>query len=199
MSEGNEVARQFHEAARTTMRSVGIGGAVITNRAGTVVDVALLDIADEPAISALRWGLVAAHYAGNHRQGLLHRHLMQPPPGTEVDHINGDVLDNRRSNLRVVSGTINSQNLRPRSGGTSAFRGVAWHKAARKWRAYGRLNGRHVHLGLYLDEMEAEQEARQFRAIHDALADELDDRLSDFAEQLIADPRYKPIDPTVRG
>jgi hypothetical protein len=42
----------------------------------------------------------------------LHRVIADPPKGLEVDHINGNRLDNRRKNLRVVSHAINSWNTK---------------------------------------------------------------------------------------
>ncbi|MGZ6360767.1 MAG: HNH endonuclease signature motif containing protein [Ktedonobacterales bacterium] len=59
----------------------------------------------------------------------LHRLIMDAPKGTTVDHINGDTLDNRRTNLRIVSNAENNAN---RQGAYSAsktgVRGVSTHQ-----------------------------------------------------------------------
>ena len=44
----------------------------------------------------------------------LHRYLLNCPKGLEVDHINGNKLDNRKSNLRIVDRTVNNRNKDPR-------------------------------------------------------------------------------------
>jgi hypothetical protein len=51
-----------------------------------------------------------------------------PPADMHVDHINHDKLDNQISNLRVVSGTLNSRNRLPREGTTSRYKGVHLNK-----------------------------------------------------------------------
>ena len=70
--------------------------------------------------------------------------------GEHTDHINGDKLDNRRSNLRIVACSQNGQN---RSGlnanNRSGYRGVCWSSQAKKWRGKVRLNRRDVHCGFF--------------------------------------------------
>lgn len=90
----------------------------------------------------------------------MHRELMGLERGDPrvVDHINGDTLDNRRSNLRVVTHAENLQNRqRLAANNTSGVRGVSFHGASGKFRAYATVGGRHFHLGLFerLDEAEA--------------------------------------------
>lgn len=66
---------------------------------------------------------------------LMHREIMDASNELEVDHINGDGLDNRRSNLRLVTRT---ENLRHRStfrNSKSGFKGVQYNSANGKWRA----------------------------------------------------------------
>ncbi|UCC96311.1 MAG: HNH endonuclease [Phycisphaerales bacterium] len=70
------------------------------------------------------------------RSTSLHRWLMSPPKGLDVDHINQDRRDNRRANLRVVSRSQNALNRRKKlSGVSSRFRGVSWDRSNRKWHA----------------------------------------------------------------
>lgn len=74
--------------------------------------------------------------------GSLHRQLMDPPRGMEVDHINGDTLDNRRSNLRVCTRQQNHRNRR-RSCGMSSLKGVTYQASrngARPWMSRIRLS-----------------------------------------------------------
>lgn len=65
----------------------------------------------------------------------------------EVDHINGNRLDNRKENLRPVTRQQNSFNRVGRVG--RKFKGVCWHKQHKAWRAYIVLNGKQKHLGLF--------------------------------------------------
>lgn len=74
-----------------------------------------------------------------------------------TDHINGNGLDNRRVNLRPVTTRQNAQNERSR-GGASQFKGVtrATRKEGGRWQARIRTaDGRRLHLGTYLTEVEA--------------------------------------------
>lgn len=119
---------------------------------------ALIDFADlERVHSVGPWNSVQIHnvkYAfcpitRSHRVSL-HRFILQPPRHLIVDHINGDGLDNRRSNLRMVTDVENQRN---RAGAMrnskSGHRGVTWDKSSRKWRATIRDRGRLIHLGFH--------------------------------------------------
>lgn len=82
-----------------------------------------------------------------------HRLVIGASPEQMVDHINGNSLDNRRSNLRIATAAENSRNALPRHGYSSRFKGVGWHKGA--WRARIRVNHRHICVGRFSDEVEA--------------------------------------------
>lgn len=74
-----------------------------------------------------------------------------------IDHINGIPSDNRISNLRKASHGQNMQNRKIHKNNKSGYKGVYWHKQCQKWCANIRLNGKHIHLGLYESAEEAHQ------------------------------------------
>lgn len=88
----------------------------------------------------------------------MHRLLL--PGYVEVDHVDGEGLNNRRFNLRGATRRQNSYNARLRSGGSSRFKGVsldamASERGAAPWRAYIRVDGRQIVLGRFQTEAAA--------------------------------------------
>lgn len=80
-------------------------------------------------------------------------------PVGEIDHINGDKLDNRIENLRDVPRLVNQQNQRrPRGKTASGILGVCWHPSTGKWRA--RVWDQHAKKNISLGLFENAQEAR---------------------------------------
>jgi hypothetical protein len=75
-------------------------------------------------------------------------HPGEPVP-RELDHRNGDGLDNRRSNLRPATRQENSRNRRLQTNNTSGFKGVHWEASSRKWRAVIRVDHRFYRLGRF--------------------------------------------------
>lgn len=67
----------------------------------------------------------------------------------DVDHINGNPLDNTKSNLRIVTRSQNNMNRSLQTNNTSGVTGVYWNKKKLKWCAQIGLNGSHIHLGYY--------------------------------------------------
>lgn len=83
---------------------------------------------------------------------LVHRLLMGETASRQIviDHINGNKLDNRKENLRIVSQTQNNYNRHViDSRNTSGFTGVSWDKARGKWMAKTKHNGKIVYIGRY--------------------------------------------------
>jgi hypothetical protein len=133
---------------------------------GTLPAGGKIDDSDRHLLFGRSWhvtnnGYVAARI--NNKIVLLHRLLTKAPPELVVDHINGDRLDNRRVNLRLISQSLNSQNQRLSAANSSGFRGVVWDKARRKWVAQAKLDGRNVSIGRFDTLEQAATAAHQWR------------------------------------
>jgi hypothetical protein len=72
----------------------------------------------------------------------MHRTILNNPVGMEVDHRNGNGLDNQRKNLRVATRTQNHANVAKLKNNTSGFKGVSYNKASKKFHAYIRTGGK---------------------------------------------------------
>lgn len=70
-------------------------------------------------------------------------------PHCEIDHINGDPLDNRVANLRKASHAQNSMNVRPHRDSLSGLKGAYFDKADQKWYSCIRIGGQNKFLGYF--------------------------------------------------
>jgi hypothetical protein len=96
------------------------------------------------------------------QQFLLHRVIMgiitgvMPAyPEYEVDHENGNGLDNRQCNLRLTTKGVNLQNKRRYSNNTSGCCGISFRASHGTWRARIAVNGKEKHLGTFENEHDA--------------------------------------------
>lgn len=71
---------------------------------------------------------------GKLRPLLMHRLILNVGEGEEVDHQNGNPLDNRRENLRVVSRADNLRNRRTFKNNKSGYKGVTYNPKSKKWK-----------------------------------------------------------------
>lgn len=86
----------------------------------------------------------------------LSRLITDAKKGLVVDHINGDVLDNRLCNLRICTQRENTKNRTPRQkkkNGTSIYRGV--RNVKNRWLAYITVNFNSIFLGEFASEIDA--------------------------------------------
>ncbi|MAE82815.1 MAG: hypothetical protein CMB80_08785 [Flammeovirgaceae bacterium] len=122
----------------------------------------LVDREDLPMLRQYKWRTNANAdrsskpyvYASN--KGVLifmHKLLMRPPKGMIVDHINGDVLDNRKSNLRVCTQKQNLKNRLPNRNCVVRAKGV--HICNGKFRASIKSDNKRYDLGSYTEEIHA--------------------------------------------
>jgi len=75
--------------------------------------------------------------------------------GLEVDHANGNSLDNSSTNLRPCTHAENGRNLRCRIGCSSIYKGVSWNKEASKWSAIIVKNYKRIHREYFDSEIDA--------------------------------------------
>lgn len=72
-------------------------------------------------------------------------------PKNEIDHINGNPLDNRICNLRDVTKEENAKNKRMYKNNTSGTSGVYWNKISKKWFATIPHQSKQIYLGTFVD------------------------------------------------
>ena len=120
---------------------------------------ALVDSEDYDKLKSINWYAASVKrsiYAYNRKHKSMHRFLMQPPKDLEVDHINGNGLDNRRCNLRVVTRKLNAANQKKVHYKTSSkHKGVHFHISNKKWMSQIYIDGKSNHLGCFKTENEA--------------------------------------------
>jgi hypothetical protein len=92
---------------------------------------------------------------GKTKHQAMHRLIVDAPSSLEVDHINGDPLDNRRSNLRLATHVQNQWNKPGRDGSTSQYKGVSLDRRRKSWKADLVVKGKYVYLGRFPSEIEA--------------------------------------------
>lgn len=81
----------------------------------------------------------------NRKTVLLHRFIMNLDDNNyEVDHINHDRTDNRKSNLRIVTHAENMKNVKTPKHNTSGRVGVQYLKNRNKWKAVIRIGDKYV-------------------------------------------------------
>lgn len=129
---------------------------------------AIVDDEDFERLSHYHWCYHGDGYAarGYHQNGKLRIEKMHQavigmaPQGYVIDHINGNKLDNRKSNLRFVTQQQNAFNCNPRTniGGkpcVSIYKGVTWRVERGKWLSRITFAGKRHYLGLFCTEKEA--------------------------------------------
>jgi hypothetical protein len=105
---------------------------------------AIVDDEDYEWLNHWNWSAVSTHrrnggYAmrRDNKLGktiLMHRQILDAPENAEVDHINANGLDNRRSNLRLASRSQGQANRRRFRNNKSGFKGVHFDRQSNRWK-----------------------------------------------------------------
>lgn len=118
--------------------------------------VTYVDDEDYEWLSKYKWQYSNGGYAkrtatlsnGEKKGLMMHREILSTPDDMFTDHINGDKLDNRKSNLRFVDKKQNGMNARKtKSICASKYKGVTWYR--NKWRAKIGYNRQQITIGIF--------------------------------------------------
>ncbi len=118
---------------------------------------AVVDDDDYEKLSQYNWqarvqtytGLFRAKRTGKEKEVDMARQIMNCPDGLEVDHINGDLLDNRKCNLRICTHQENMRNRRLQKNNTTGYRGVSYASRDGIYTAQIYLNRKCIRLGRF--------------------------------------------------
>jgi len=119
---------------------------------------AIVDVDEADRLLPYRWFLSNRGYVMRVRRAtdpagaaqlMMHRSILECPPGLVVDHINHTKHDNRKSNLRCATKSQNAANSGPKRQNTSGFRGVSWDRRRSKWAGVIGDQGKNRFLGYF--------------------------------------------------
>lgn len=129
--------------------------------------VAVVDDGDYESLSAHKWSAVPHGYCfyamrsegvrPHRRTVYMHRAILGAPRGVQVDHVDGDGLDNRRGNLRAATQSQNNLNRRIGKNNRSGYKGVLWFPRTGRWQAVIKVNRSRRHLGYFSTPKEAHE------------------------------------------
>lgn len=118
----------------------------------------LVDDEDVQLIQKHRWLIANTGYAvtylyppGRTVCVLMHRLIMRATAGLVCDHIDGNKLDNRKTNLRLCKQSQNAKNRVGRRDSKSGIKGVHWLEGRRLWEVQIRADERRVTVGRFKD------------------------------------------------
>lgn len=90
------------------------------------------------------------------QRNVLSRIIMKAKRNEMVDHINGNPMDNCRSNLRLCSQAENNRNkTKAKRKCASIYKGVFWEKSCNRWRVQISVNDKNKHIGVFKLEEDA--------------------------------------------
>ncbi len=152
---------QMSEFAPDVIALIGTGAAKVIPL--TQGKVAVVDAEDYEWLSRHKWFAWKARnytYAGRrlnrHANEKMHRVILKlVDSNVLVDHINGNGLDDRKQNLRIVSRQGNRVNSIKNKNNSSGFKGVQFHSQSGKWRVQIRVNHKLIHCGLFIEKVDA--------------------------------------------
>lgn len=134
------------------------GEVVVYDNKNYQKSVTLIDLEDIEKVKDIKWSETNG-YIRSAKYGFMHRFLMNcNDENLVVDHINHNVLDNRKGNLRICTPKDNSRNLSLSSNNKSGVIGVSLDDKSSKWKTIITVDNKNIFLGCYDNKDEAIQE-----------------------------------------
>ncbi len=155
-SDGENYKRNYNKMNETTDKLIKNEHKVINNTVEVMFSnsdkVMTCDLEDWEELKFRKWtvngdGYANARFKEQKTSLFFHRVVMNCPRGLIVDHINGNRLDNRKCNLRIVTITENNHNKATNSNNTSGTPGVYAKRG--KWISGIGVNGKYIRLGCH--------------------------------------------------
>ena len=113
-----------------------------------------IDKNDLEKVKQYKWYLKNGYVLTNKKNNDIYKRLRlhhliigKPIFGLEIDHKNGNKLDNRKQNLRIITHQQNIMNRKAK--------GYYWYKINKKWRAMIQINKKIIHLGYFINRQDA--------------------------------------------
>lgn len=102
---------------------------------------------------------VRSTIAPNRKAIRIHREILGLSLGDkrQGDHINGNMLDNRKDNLRIATHHQNSHNTKKSCMNTSGYKGVSLYSKTNRWKAQHTVSGKPTHIGYFKSKEDAAQ------------------------------------------
>ncbi len=123
---------------------------------------ALVDDDDFGRLNQWNWYYASGYAVRNISVGIkkqkqirMHQEILFVSTGKEIDHRDGNGLNNQRSNLRSCFHIENTRNKCIHKDSMSGYKGVSWYAGARKWKAQIMVSGEKFYLGLFSNVMDA--------------------------------------------
>ena len=126
---------------------------------------AIVDDEDFKSLSKYKWYVAKRGYGfyaqrhiiidKKHINQQMHRVILNAKKNKEVDHVNGNTLDNRKSNLRIVSRSQNEWNRDKQKNNSTGYKGITYVKRDKLFIARIRVYGKLIYLGGFKDKKRA--------------------------------------------
>lgn len=153
----NKYGRVFN-TTQAVMNDIKIKGdtaiIVLRNKHQEITGEAIIDLEDLEKVKKIKWSITSNGYPRN-RNVRLHQFLIGSKKGYDVDHIDRDKMNNRKSNFRYIKRNLNAFNAVIQKNNTTGVTGVTFRKDFKKYTAQICANYKNIYLGSFSNKSDA--------------------------------------------